>query len=272
MEVVRNNDYDRYLCAITAKKDNRSDIFALLALNSELAKVKIMTTEKMAALLRLHWWRQALAGLYEVVPQLQAHPLIVDLAEIIPRKSLPKEQFDALLDGYEANIYSDIISSVEEAQRNALKIIAPLNQLVMRVCDIDDNFVEKNIRQASLAYLLIKLLRQSSKDITNGEIGYIAYRDDDHQTIYQPGLESIGQGISIIHSLSDYIEKLIIETRAEKEDLPQAMLPMLLQITIAEVFLTRIKKIDFNIWDKNIENNRLILLYKVWCNAMRGKF
>ena len=54
---ARAHDPDRFLCALFAPAERREAIFALVALNHELARAREAATNPMAALIRLQWWR-----------------------------------------------------------------------------------------------------------------------------------------------------------------------------------------------------------------------
>lgn len=59
--LVRRHDPDRFLCALFAPAEVRTAVFALIALNHELARAREVTQSPIAALIRLQWWRDALA-------------------------------------------------------------------------------------------------------------------------------------------------------------------------------------------------------------------
>ncbi len=58
--MLRRGDPDRYLCALFAPADRREGVFALYALNLELARAREAAREPMLGLMRLQWWRDAL--------------------------------------------------------------------------------------------------------------------------------------------------------------------------------------------------------------------
>jgi phytoene synthase len=56
---IRKHDPDRFLCALFAPAAARPALFALLAFNHELARAREVTSNPIAALIRLQWWRDA---------------------------------------------------------------------------------------------------------------------------------------------------------------------------------------------------------------------
>ena len=77
-DLVRKRDRDRYLATLYAPADVRPALFALHALDLELASVVATTTEALLGEIRLAWWREALAKLDTAPPP--AQPVLMALA------------------------------------------------------------------------------------------------------------------------------------------------------------------------------------------------
>jgi phytoene synthase len=77
---ARLHDPDRFLCCLFAPAERREALFALVALNHELARAREAASNPIAALIRLQWWREAIedaaarrpARRHEVAGPLQA--------------------------------------------------------------------------------------------------------------------------------------------------------------------------------------------------------
>lgn len=95
-ERLRAADLDRYLATLYAPAEARASLFALHALDLELAEVVRTTTQPMVGLIRLAWWREALEKLDRAPPP--AQPLLIALSETV----LPRGVTGALLAGMEA--------------------------------------------------------------------------------------------------------------------------------------------------------------------------
>ncbi|WP_198377809.1 squalene/phytoene synthase family protein, partial [Neoroseomonas rubea] len=57
---ARLHDPDRFLCCLFAPAERREALFALVALNHELARAREAASNPLAALIRLQWWREAI--------------------------------------------------------------------------------------------------------------------------------------------------------------------------------------------------------------------
>ena len=77
--LVRERDLDRYLATLYAPAAARAGLFALHALDLELAEVARTTTEPMLGQIRLAWWREQLQALDAGARP--AQPVLAALAE-----------------------------------------------------------------------------------------------------------------------------------------------------------------------------------------------
>ena len=68
---VRDGDLDRYLATLYAPSAARPGLFALHALDLEMAAVVRSTTEPMLGEIRLAWWREQLDKLDRQAPPAQ---------------------------------------------------------------------------------------------------------------------------------------------------------------------------------------------------------
>lgn len=102
-EHVARSDPDRFAAAMTAPPERRGPLMALYAFNLEVARAPWVTSEPMIAAMRLQWWTDAIAEIYEGRPP-RRHEVVTPLAEVIEAHDLPREPFDALIEARHRDI------------------------------------------------------------------------------------------------------------------------------------------------------------------------
>lgn len=78
--MVRDADRERWLCALFAPDRVRPAMLALLAFNLEVARARDAVREPHMALIRLQWWREALAEIAGGGP-VRRHPIVRAIAD-----------------------------------------------------------------------------------------------------------------------------------------------------------------------------------------------
>ena len=102
-EIVRRADPDRFLSAMTAPPAARERLFALYAFNIEVARIPAVVSEPLLGRIRLQWWRETVAMIFEE-GRVRSHEVVGPLAETIAVTNLPRAPFDRLLDARERDV------------------------------------------------------------------------------------------------------------------------------------------------------------------------
>src|SRR6266511_342759 len=94
--IARAGDPDRALATLFAPREARDDLFALYALNVELARIPEQVNEPDLGAIRLQWWREAIprAGAGEAT----GHPVADALGDAMRRRALSRERIAGLID------------------------------------------------------------------------------------------------------------------------------------------------------------------------------
>jgi phytoene synthase len=100
-EIARRHDPDRFLCALFAPAAQREALFALIAFNHELARAREAASQPLAALIRLQWWRDAVAEAAAGRPP-RRHETAEPLAAAIAGGALDPADLQAMVDAREA--------------------------------------------------------------------------------------------------------------------------------------------------------------------------
>lgn len=96
--LVRSLSRDRFLMCLFAPKTAREGLFALYALEAELAHIHAMVSEEMLGHVRYAWWDESVQALADGKPPRQ-HPVLKTLA----RTPVAPEQILVLIERYRSS-------------------------------------------------------------------------------------------------------------------------------------------------------------------------
>ncbi len=95
-EFVRQHDPDRFLATLFAPQPQREALFALYALNHELARARETVREPTMALIRLQWWREIVQGAR------RRHEIADPVRDALDAGALQPADLLAMIEGREA--------------------------------------------------------------------------------------------------------------------------------------------------------------------------
>lgn len=110
--LVRAGDPDRFLSAMTAPPERRERLMALYAFNLEVARIPAVVSEPMLGEIRLAWWRESIAQIYEGAP-VRRHEVVEPLAAAIQEAGLRRDLFETLLEARRFDIHADPHADIE---------------------------------------------------------------------------------------------------------------------------------------------------------------
>ncbi|MGH6932569.1 MAG: phytoene/squalene synthase family protein [Dongiaceae bacterium] len=158
---VRRFDRDRYLTALFAKGPDRADLLALFAFNIEVARTRELVREPMMGLIRLQWWRDAIAEIY--AGQGRRHQVAQPLAAAIRRHQLSQRHFERLLEARESDLESgpprDLAALLGYAEGTSASLIWLTLEVLAGGRQPPASDVQSAARQAAMASALAGLLR-----------------------------------------------------------------------------------------------------------------
>nr|WP_298684143.1 squalene/phytoene synthase family protein [uncultured Dongia sp.] len=155
---LQRADRDRYLCALAAPAALRADLVTLYAFNAELAGIADKVSETMLGLIRLQWWRDALADV--AAGRGHRHHLVQDLAELAARHQLTLGLLNSLIDARERDVEARQPADLAELETYAAATAGTLCELALEICVRQPKAEWRAVaRLAGTAYGLVGIAR-----------------------------------------------------------------------------------------------------------------
>lgn len=133
LDLVRTADRDRYLAALYAPEEKRSDLLALYAFNAEISGVRDRVSQALPGEIRLQWWRDVIAA--EDPAAGAGHPVAEALLEAIEQNRLPRQTFQNYLDARIFDLYDDPMPTRGDLEGYCGETAAAMLQLSSIVLD-----------------------------------------------------------------------------------------------------------------------------------------
>lgn len=156
-KAVRKHDPDRYFSALFAPAGKRPFLFALYALNHELAHVGESIREPMIGEIRLQWWRETLEGARAGKPR--PHVVARAMAATYAAVDLPPGVIAAIIDARSFDL--DRGPFTDDGSRDAYLDATSGNLMRLASCILGSEHDEL-AHEAGLAYGLAGLLRNQA--------------------------------------------------------------------------------------------------------------
>lgn len=272
-EELRARDRDRFLLCLFAPPSRREALFALYAFNLEVAKTAEIVSEPMLGQIRLQWWREALAEIYEG-KEVRRHHVVEPLATAIRDHGLAQAAFERLIDAREADLNPAPPPDLATLESYAEATSATLQSLALTVLGVEDETAETAARQVGIAWALTGLLRAIPFHARQKRL----YLPEDHlavtgvQTAELFELQSSDALAGVVMRLAKRARERMSEARRLRRNVPRAALPALLPACLAEAYLARLERADFDPFDARVQVELPNRALRLWWAAVRRRY
>lgn len=271
-DLVRRQDRERYLTALFAPAGRREDLFALYAFNLEVAKTAEVVSEPMIGRIRLQWWREAIAGLYDGRPR--THAVIGPLARAVERRGLPRAPFDRLIDAREADLAGEPPADLAALEAYAEGTAASLFALALGALGspADEGPPAELAHHLGLAWALTGLARavpfhaRQRRSYLPTTLTQEAGLDDAARF----DLRASPALARVVERLTTRAAEHVRAVRRLRGELPRSAAPVLLFAPLAAGHLSRLRRAGFDPFDPAVQAARPGTVWRLaWAALMR---
>ena len=269
---VRRHDPERFLTALFAPDRCRESLFALYAFNLEIAKIREVVSEPMLGEIRLQWWRESIAEIYEATPR--RHAVVEALAAAVRDADLPRDAFDGLIDARALDLAEDPPETLDRLERYAADTSSSLLHLTLRIFGVNDDSSRDAAAKIGIAWALTGLIRSMGFHLRQKRV-YLPGELIERHGIVRGDLMELRRSEALcgaVGEISDRATALLAEARLRRREVPRAALPALLAAPLADIHLHRIARAGFDPFSPAIaEPLRFPELRLAW-HSLRGRY
>lgn len=273
-DLVRREDRDRFLTAMFIPAHLRADVLALCAFNIQLAQIRENVSETMIGRIKLQWWRDVIAGIYDGKGGPKGNPVTEALAGAIQSHGLERAHFDMILETRERDMDSpdEGLVSVVELESYAEGTSSRLLLLVLQVLGVKSEPSISAAKHVGIGYALAGILR-----------AVLFHAHENRLYLPKDKLAAVGvTGVQDLQTERNFraTAKVISElagiaaahvTKARTFAAERAAVPGLLLATIAEQHLKLLKRVEYDVSDPRVISARASVALLMW-NAWQEKF
>jgi phytoene synthase len=265
---VRRADYDRYLTALFAPAAARERLFALYAFNHEIAKVRETVSEPMLGQIRLQWWREAIAGIYDGAPR--QHAVVEALAAAVGETRASRAEFEALVEAREFDLAGRAPDTLAALEAYGEGTSSRLLYLAAEMLGARGAATRAALKPLGIAWALVGLIRaipfhararrqyipaDLAADVGLGETALFAMKP----------AEPLRRAVAALAAAAERRLAEAGSVAAERD-----ARPLLLFAPLARAYLRRLRRRGYEVMERPLELSPAAKIVRLWWAARTG--
>ncbi len=238
--LVRTAAPDRYLATLFAPAAARETLFALYAFDHEIGKVRHLVSQPMAGLIRLQWWRDALAAIASGRPP--THPVAEALQALLGAGPGCHAHLEAALDARERELEDPPPADLGALEQQLEGSSAAITQAALVILDAGDPAALEVGRKVGLVVGLADRVRSLDLDQRHGRLllptALLVRHGIDPERALDAGQDLAPVVVAIARRGLDHLRA----ARADRQAVPRRGLAALLPGTLAGQRLRRLQR------------------------------
>ncbi len=239
---ARAHDHDRYLCALFAPREVRPALHVLTVFSTEVARVAETVSEPMLGEIRLQWWRDAIAELFDGKPR--DHPAVLALAPVVARGLLSRQRFERIIEARLADLGAAAPADLAALEAFAQATAAELHHLWREALGQTGDAVTRAVEHVGVAFAMVGLMRATPFHAARGRLYLPAdlVRDaglDVNDVLAGRFTPALADVVMIV---LDRAEHHLRAARGLRRQVSRRALPALLPATIVAMSLRRLRR------------------------------
>lgn len=259
-EIIKSQDYDRYITSLFARLNHREHIFSIISFNYELNKILKIVTEPMIGMIRYAWWREALEEAFNLEKQVRNHEVLKSLRDIRENYIVDVENFLKIVDAKQNELETKPFKTTQDFLNHINSTDVVISKIVCEIIATEDKNIIKAAEHFSRAYGIINEIKDANYNFGANKFNL----PEDMFLKFGAKFENYGKD-SFIETSKEAIESLVEIAKFELNEarvvLPKVDLKtkqkaacVLLLGKVSEFYINHISNNDFDVFSKAIFN------------------
>ncbi|GMH32690.1 hypothetical protein BSKO_00524 [Bryopsis sp. KO-2023] len=252
VNLVRTHDYENYIWCMQLDKVDRPAVLAIRAYNVETSLIAERVTKGGAMLreMRYKWWDDTISAIYKGNPP--DHPVAKALASVIETRHLTRYRLKKIASTRAKDAVRqgppETLASIEDYVDGTT---GQMMLLQMEAVGVGDVATGEATQFAGKAVGLTSLLRGSIHHAQQGS-SYLPKDICDAHGVYMSIMMrgEASDGVrQVVKEVATRAKGYIEQARGLMDDIPKKARPLLLPVTVADMYLDALEKREFNVFD-----------------------
>jgi NADH dehydrogenase [ubiquinone] 1 alpha subcomplex assembly factor 6 len=282
---VRKVDYENFVCTgLLRPAILQRPGMAIRALNVELSLIRDQVSNSQLGKIRLEFWRETIDSIYANTERKINHPVAREINLVIKYNQLSKLWFHRLIKSRETTLNDMPFSDIEQLENYLEQSITPTYYLLLELAkqrSLNADHIASHLGRLNQIFSRLSILlslgrAQGLVNIVRGvshnahkrrcliPLSYLVENKVSQQDIFN-GQFSSEQFRHVIYQLCNrscfHLQKTIELYEKHSSNLNHSLF---LPIIVIYDYLKRIKKIDFDLTDKSIQQRNPWLMWNLW--------
>ncbi|PSR74793.1 hypothetical protein PHLCEN_2v9507 [Hermanssonia centrifuga] len=277
-DLVLKRDYQAFLTSQTFPEEHRDAVFALRAFYVELATIQESVSSSVIGKMRMQFWRDAVKGFPDGRPP--QHPIALALYEAYQKAKLPTYHLKRIIDARDAELHAPTHLTVDSLIAHAESTSSTYLYLLLSLVSLSSSETFSHAAShVGIAQTIATLLHALPFHASQGRMvipaEITARHSVNQEEVFRKGGNAKGIDDAVFEFATIANDHLITAREMMKETggkVPVPARPVFVSAVPTALFLERLENLNFDVFDRSLQQRSWTLPWRVWRGVYSGDF
>ncbi|XP_008281399.1 NADH dehydrogenase (ubiquinone) complex I, assembly factor 6 isoform X1 [Stegastes partitus] len=272
LDLVRSRDYEGFMSSLLLPLEARRSSLALRAFNVELAQVKDSVSQKTIGLMRMEFWKTAIEEIYRDKPPNQ--PVSVELWRAVKTHNLTKRWLHRIITEREKDLDDRAYRNLQELEAYSENTQSSLVYLLLECLGVKNVHADHAASHIGKAQGIVTCLRATPYNCSRRKV----YLPMDICMLHGASQEDFIRGRreqnirDVVYDVASQAHVHLQHARSFSDNVPAAAAPAFLQTVVLEDYLQRVRRADFDVFHKSLQNRNPLLPIQLYLRSWKKTY
>ncbi|XP_058503262.1 NADH dehydrogenase (ubiquinone) complex I, assembly factor 6 isoform X1 [Solea solea] len=272
LELVRSRDYDGFVSSLLLPEEARRSSLALRAFNVEVAQVKDSVSQKTIGLMRMQFWKTAIADIYRDEPPKQ--PVTTELWRAVRKHDLTKQWLLRIITERERDLDDRAYKNLQDLETYSENTQSSLLYLQLECLGVKNVHADHAASHIGKAQGIATCLRATPYHSSRRKV----YLPMDVCILHGASQESFirrsrEQNVrDVVYDIASQAHVHLQHARSFSLRVPAAATPAFLQTVVLEDYLQRVRRVDFDVFHPSLQNRNPLLPVQLYLRSWKTTY
>lgn len=269
-DLVKQYDYENYLCSLLLPPGVQRSAFAIRAFNVELAQIRDVVSRADIGLMRINFWKDAVERAFKGSPP--EHPVAQELTVLAQSKQLSRHWVNRMIESREGILGDRPHSTVNDLEEYAEKSISSTFYLILQSMGVQNVEFDHIASHVGKLQGITNLIRGVPFNASKGRV----YLPSELMAKHKVSQESVARGKAdlkeVIYDVACAAHQHLVKARSLKKGVPNDVKLVYLPAVASSAYLEKLRRADFNVFDSRLRLRNGLLPLSLWWHKVKRTF
>lgn len=272
LDLVRQYDYENFLCTLLLSNQSRPSAFAIRAFNIEVARIEDQVSDPRLGQMRMKFWEDSVEKIF--ANDAPKHPVALELYRASKKHKLSKRYLKRLITARADQLTSATFPNLEALEIYAENSVSSVYYLLLEASGVENIHADHVASHLGKAHGITNLIRSVPHNVQRKVMSLpqdiLLQHNVAHEAIFRAKVTK--EFKDVVFDVASRAKTHLDKARSMSKSIPKSASLLFLPAITVDSYLERLRLSDFDVFSSSLQRRNSSLPFVLFWNKLLNKY